>query len=556
MILQPKWSTACLDWEKRIVAKQSLIAFPPLFQDTADQALEIFADLRIVDAAGQPTMGEIARPWVTDFVGSIFGSYDAVTGRRLITEYLLLISKKNGKSTDAAGIMLTALILNWRESAEFLILAPTLEVANNSYKPARDMIRADDELAKLFQVQDHLRTITHRGTGANLKVVAADSDAVSGKKATGVLVDELWLFGKKNDANAMLAEATGGLASRPEGFTIYLSTQSPDAPAGVWKQKLSYARDVRDGVVVDNRFLPVLYEFPKAMIKAGEHRNKKNFYITNPNIGLSVDVPFLEHEFDKAEREGDKALAIFLAKHMNVEVGLLLHNDGWPGAEFWLQQGRPRFGLQKILEQCEVVDVGIDGGGLDDLLGLSVLGRRKGDLKWMLWVRAWAHPSVLERRKDQVSHFVDFENDGDLVLVKSVGEDVLEVADICMEVENAGLLDKVGVDPAGIGAILDALVAAGVPEDKIVAISQGWKLHGATKTAERKLAGNMMIHASQPLMAYCAGNAKVVAVGNAVWITKQKSGSAKIDPLLATLNAVTLLSQNPKPMAGNSLFFM
>jgi len=31
--------------------------------------------------------------------------------------------------------MMTALILNWRESAEFFIIAPTVEVAGNSFKP-------------------------------------------------------------------------------------------------------------------------------------------------------------------------------------------------------------------------------------------------------------------------------------------------------------------------------------------------------------------------------------------------------------------------------------
>lgn len=541
----PQWTTACLDWERRIVTGESMLPCGPLFPAEAKAARSVFDVLRVADLAGAPPMGEVCLPWVLDFVSAVFGAYDADAGRRLITEFFLCVSKKNSKSTLAAGIMLTALIRNWRSSAEFLILAPTIEIANNSFIPARDMVRADAELNDLFLVQDHYRTITHRINKSSLKVVAADNETVGGKKATGVLVDELWLFGKQPNAENMLREACGGLASRPEGFTIFLSTQSDTAPAGVFRQKLLYARGVRDGRIDDKKFLPVLYEFPQKMVEAKAFLDPLNFRVTNPNLGASVDPEFLDREARKALNDGPESQAGFFAKHLNVEIGLALISNRWAGADFWEAQARPRFSLRDLLDRCEVVDVGIDGGGLDDLLGLAALGRETDTGDWILWTHAWAHPSVMERRKSESERFQDFARDGDLTIVEHIGDDIEQVADIVDCVRVSGKLDKIGVDAHGIGAILDAIVEAGVHEDKIVAISQGWKMTGAIKTAERRLAEGAMVHGGQKMMAWCVGNAKVEPRGNAIVVTKAASGTAKIDPLMAMFDAVSLMLLNP-----------
>ena len=538
-----EWTTACPDWEGRLIQRRSIIP-PPIFADQAAQALAIFKELRVVDLPGKPTFGDCAEQWVFDFVAAIFGAYDAETGKQLIREFFLLISKKNTKSTIAAGIMLTAVILCWREEEEHLILAPTKEVADNSFKPAAGMIRADEELAALFHVQDHIRTITHRVSRASLQVVAADTDTVSGKKSGRILVDEHWLFGKQPKAEAMFMEATGGQVSRDEGWVIYLTTQSDEPPAGVFKDKLNYYRDVRDGKVSDPKSLGVLYEFPPRMIESKEFLDPANFYITNPNIGRSVSAEWLEDQLRKVKARTDGAFQQFLAKHLNVEIGLNLRSDRWAGADFWEAQGR-RMTLDDLLERSEVVDVGIDGGGLDDLLGLAVIGRDRETREWLTWCKAWAHKSVLERRKEIAPRLHDFARAGDLSLVEHMGEDVAEVAQIVARIEAMGLLDKVGCDPAGLGGILDALVEAEVPQDKIVGVSQGWRLGGAIKTAERKLAEGVLVHGGQPLMAWCVGNAKVEPKGNAILITKQASGSAKIDPLMAMFNAVSLMALNP-----------
>ena len=550
----PTWTTANPEWEKRIVEGGSLVPFSPLFPDEAAAGLEVMRMLRIVDAPGSPTIGESCAPWVLDFAAAVFGSYDPDSGRRLIREFFLMVPKKASKSTIAAAIMMTLLLRNWRQSAELIVIAPTVEVAQNAFAPARDMVKHDEELSELLHVQEHVRTITHRTTGATLKIVAADSNTVAGKKASFVLVDEVHQFGSMATAEGMLREATGGLAARPEGAILYLTTQSDQPPAGVFKSKLDYARGVRDGVVKDDRFLPVIYEFPEHMIQAGEHKNPANFHLVNPNMGYSVDRGFLEREFQKAEVEGESSMRGFLAKFLNVEIGLNLRSDRWAGADFWEAQAKaPGITLDDLLSRCEVVDVGIDGGGLDDLLGLNVTGREIGTGKWLTWSHAWAHPSVLERRKSEAPRLRDLEAEGDLTIVEFMGEDVEQLAAYVKQCEDAGLLDKIGIDPGGIGGVLDALVEAGIPQEKVIGISQGWKLMGSIKTAERKLAEGVLEHGAQPLMAWAVSNARIEQKGNAIVITKQASGTAKIDPLMAMLNAVSLMAMNPAG-AGKSFW--
>lgn len=548
----PEWSTSCIDWEDRLIRRESIIP-PPIYPEEAERALVIFKQLRVCDLPGKPTFGECCDQFVFDFVAVIFGAYDCETGNQLIREFFLLISKKNTKSTVAAGIMLTALILCWREEEEHLILAATKEIADNSFKPAAAMVRADEELSDMFQVQDHIRTITHRVTKNSLKVVAADTDTVSGKKSGKILIDEHWLFGTKHNAESMLMEATGGQVSRNEGWIIILTTQSDNPPAGVFKDKLLYYRQVRDGIIEDKRSLGILYEFPLSMIESKGYLKPENFYITNPNLGKSVSQEWLEANLKKTLNKTDGSLQVFLAKHLNIEIGLALRSDRWSGAEFWDDCADPNITLEYILKHCEVVDVGIDGGGLDDLLGFCVVGRF-GDGEdheaktWLTWHHAWAHPSVLERRKEIAPALKDFEKEGTLTIVQNVGDDIDEVADMIELIDKAYLLDKVGVDPVGIADVLDALEARKIAKDKIIGVSQGWKLGGAIKTTERRLAKKSIRHAGSGLMKWCLGNARVEPRANSILITKQASGTAKIDPLMANLNANTLMAMNPPSM--------
>lgn len=537
-----EWDTSCRDWRERITAGQSLCPALPLHEKQAALAVAVFDRLRLPDVPGNPTLAEAGGDWFRELVRALFGSYDEATKQRHIRELFLMVPKKSSKTTYAAALLLTAVLVSPRPRAEYLFIGPTVEISDLAFKQAAGMIEIDPVLSAKFLVQHHVKKITYRPTGAFLKVKSFSPTVVTGSKPSGVLIDEIHVIGEMNNADRVVGQLRGGLISQPEAFLVNITTQSERPPAGVFAAELMKARKVRDGEL-RAPILPVLYEFPPGT----DWRDQSKWWMVTPNRGKSITVERLIPDYEQAEASGEGELRRWASQHLNIEIGLALHSDRWAGADFWESQGVVAgLTLDQLIQRSEVIAIGIDGGGLDDLLGLAAVGRDRDTRQWLAWTHAWAHPSVLERRKQEASRFHDFAKDGDLTLVKNIGEDVADVADIVSTVYESGLLDKVGVDPSGIGAILEALSEAGIPDDKVIGISQGWKMTGAIKTAERKLAEGVLVHGGQALMAWCCGNAKVEPRGNAVIITKQAAGSAKIDPLMALFNAVTLLSLNPE----------
>ena len=541
-----EWCTAVPDWEDRIRDGRTLIPDLPLYDAPAEKALRIFKRLRVPDLIGTPTYGEVCEPWVFDLVRAIFGSYDPETKRRMLREFFLLIPKKNGKSAIAAAIILTACIMNERPEAELLLIAPTITIAKIAFKQMWGMIRLDPELDKRFHVREHVRTITHRVSRAEIAIKAADSDVITGGKAAYTLIDETHEFARKSRADGVFLELRGALASRPEGFLMQITTQSKTQPAGVFKAELEQARAVRDGRL-DLPILAVLYELPVKMAKRWQDR--KTWGLVNPNLGISVDPQFLADQLVKARETGPAALALLASQHFNVEIGVGL-GGGWNGAVHWARAAQEGLTFDELMKRSEVAVVGLDGGGLDDLFGLCVTGRDRETKDYLQWFHAWAHPEVLKARKEIAPRLQDFAAAGDLTIL---GEDdptgdIEGAADIIEQLLLAGLLPEsaaIGLDTAQVYAILEELIGRGIEEDQIKYIGQDWRLSPAIWGVERKLKNGTLRHGGQPMMDWVLGNVKVEQRGSAVRMTKEAAGRAKIDPLIAGMNSFALMSQNP-----------
>lgn len=546
------WNLSCPDWWDRLRAGKSLVPDLPLWTDEGERAVRIFNKLRLADVPGTPTMEEAGGDWFRDIVRAMFGSVDPVTRQRMIRELFALVPKKNSKTTDGALLMVTALLMNQRPRAGFVMTAPVQDVAQLAFDAAAGAIELDGVLAKKFHVRHHLKTILHRETKAELEIMTFDPTVLTGQKISGgALIDELHVCAKMAKAPKALRQIRGGMLPFPEAFLAFITTQSDEPPVGVFADELQKARDIRDGKR-EGAMLPVLFEFPQEIQQSEDRKweNPELWPLVTPNLGKSITIDRLKADHADAKETNESELRVWASQHLNIEIGLALMSRSWAGAEFW---GKCASGLtlDDLIARSDVAVVGADGGGLDDLLGLCVIGRDRDTRKWLHWAHAWAHRIVLERRKDVAEALQGFEKDGDLTLVESPGDDVVQVADIICRIRDAGLLPEkqaIGVDAAGIGDIVDELTSPerGITLDQIVAISQGWRLNAAIKTTERKLAGGEIEHTGSRLMTWCVGNAKVEAKGNAVAITKQTAGSAKIDPLMATFDAVSLMALNPE----------
>ena len=550
---------ACPDWWNKLKRGQTPMAEVPVNPAKAKKALNFFNRLRLPDVPGNPRLADACGDWFRDILVAFLASEDPATKERLVWELLCMVPKKSSKTTYTAGLKLTALFMCEVPNGQMLLIGPSQNISNRLFDQAQGMIRLDDRLQKIFRIQDHLKTITRYKTGTAIEVKTFDTSIVTGEIPLMTTIDEVHELGKKNGAQQVMQQIRGGGITMTGGQLLMITTQSDKEPTGIWKSEIAKARAIRDGRAGANPImLPVLYEFPEPLQKKDEFwRNRANWPLVLPNLGRSISQRRLEDDYTNNGAISAEAEQIWVSQHLNIEIGLGLHSERWIGADHWEKAVQPDLTLDEIIETSDVCVVGLDGGGLDDLLGLAVLGRHAETKTWQHWGRAWADRGVLELRKNIADELLELEEAGELTLVDNLEEEAHpEIVAVCERLRDAGLLpeqDGIGMDPEGVASIVDALIDADFAIEDIRAISQGYKLNAAIKGTPVKLKNRALVHCNQHLMRWCVTNAKTETRGNAVLVTKAKSGSAKIDPLMALFNAVQLMSWNPVAANGGAV---
>lgn len=554
------WDLSCPNWEARIRDGRSLIPELKLNTAEADMGLAFFDELCLPDVPGLPKMRDACGSWFRDIVRAAFGSWFPDRQERMIRDILAMLPKGQSKTTYSAGLSIVAMLMNRRPRAEALFVAPTQAIADNAYDKAAGMIEASADLKRRFQTIDHHKTIRDRVTKTELKVKTFDVNILTGAILIFALLDELHLLGRNPHTPKVLRQIRGGLEKTPEGLLLITTTQSDDIPSGAFRDELHNARKVRDGAFrgkVSRPLLPILYEFPADIAKDKEKwQDPARWPMVMPNLNRSVHVKSLIADWETERSKNDQAIRIWASQHLNIEMGVGMKTDGWPGAEFWAEAEDDTITIETLIERCEVIVACADGGGLDDLFGFGLIGRERVTKNWLTWSHAWCHRGVLERRKSIASHLQQFAEAKELTIVDNKLDDIVDMVAIIKQVNEAGLLACVALDPEGpYGELVDALADIGITEEgeQIVGVAQGYKLMNAIKSTERKLANGTMWHAKSALMDWVVGNVKIEPTATAIRATKQNAGDAKIDPWAAIMDGATVMVRNPEPVGSKEV---
>ncbi len=551
----PRFS--CPDWWDRIQSGQTPMADVPVNAARAAKAVAFFNRLRLPDVPGNPPLAEACGDWFRDILCAFLASEDPDTQQQLVWELLCMVPKKNSKTTYVAGLGLTALYMLEVPNRQMLLVGPSQNISERCFGQAQGMIRLDPKLDKIFKVQDHLKCITRRKTGTKLDVKTFDTTIVTGEIPILTILDEVHELGKKAKAAAVMQQIRGGGITKQRGQVLMITTQSDEPPAGIWRTELDKARAIRDGKGGSSPILlPVLYEYPvEKQLNQDYWRDPLNWDMILPNMNRSIDRQAIIDDYENNGRATKEAEQIWASQHLNIEIGVGLGGDGWSGAMHWNScVDETLKDLDDLLGRSEVCTIGIDWGGADDLAALYVIGREKITRRWLGWGVAWARPTVFEQRKSIASRLRQFQEDGDLIVARSGEEQAASAAAICRKIYDTGLLpaeEGIGLDSAGVALLLDALEELDLTEPLVRAVMQGWKLQTAISSVPLKLEDKRFVHGDQSIMAWSVGNAKQTLKGSNYIVTKEVSGAAKIDLLMALFNAAMLMFQNPEAAHGN-----
>lgn len=310
--------------EKKIVtSKRVAKAYSKLVNDIQNPSEYIFDEARgerpiqFIERFCKHSKGEWAgKPLKLElfqkaYIQALFGFVHRDTKLRKYKESLLLMARKNGKSTLLAGIALYMLIGDKEAGAEVYSVATKKDQARLIFDEVCNMVKQSPELRRF--IKKRKSDLYFSLAMAKFMPLGKLSDTLDGLNSHLVIIDELHAVKDRNLYDVMKQSQS----ARRQPMLIMITTAGTVREC-IYDDMYDYATKVVDGVITDNTFLPVLYELDSKE----EWQDPTKWIKANPALGAVKKVSDLIDKVNRA-RQSPKDLSSILCKDFNIRQTLI-----------------------------------------------------------------------------------------------------------------------------------------------------------------------------------------------------------------------------------------
>lgn len=252
---------------------------------------------------GQPVRLEL---WQKAMLQAVFGFVHKETGYRRCREFVLLVGRKNGKSTLLAGIGLYMLIGDGEGGAETYCVATKRDQARIVFSEAVNMVSQSPALRK--HLKKRKTDLYFPVAFGKFEPLASESNSLDGLNSHCVIIDELHAIKDRNLYDVMRQSMT----ARTQPLLAMITTAGFVREC-IYDDIYDYACRVLDGVVEDERFLAFLYELDDR----SEWVDFRAWEKANPGLGAIKSYEELAANVERAKNDAN-FLPTVLTKDFNV----------------------------------------------------------------------------------------------------------------------------------------------------------------------------------------------------------------------------------------------
>jgi len=477
-------------------------------------------------------------PWQQFILWVLFGWFNKDGSRRYRYAYIE-VARKNGKTTLAAGIGNYLFIADGEPGAEVYSSATSRNQAKICFNEARNMVRASPALKSRVTVYQHNMHII--ANASKFEPISSDTRKQEGLNPHGAIIDEYHVH-KSTEMYDVIKSALG---ARRSPLILIITTAGFEKESPCYRLRKTCI-DILSGIKhQDNMFAAIF-----TLDEDDDWQNEKLWKKSNPNLGISVGLKYLQEEYQSAMNNRGTEEVNFKTKNLNIWTDAA---KVWIPDDIWMK-GALEINEKKLIgRECYM---GLDLSEKYDIEALVLLFPPTGDDdKFTILPYFWI-PAEKVKNKEEAVDYLLWEQQGFVNIVSGnvVDDDLVkELIIACAEKYDVRML---GYDDWNSKKFITDLGKAGFPiEEKSSKVSQYMStLSSPTKELYNMVVDGKLNHGGNPILRWMIGNVVLrYDTNNNYRIDKSKS-SERVDGVSATINAICEWMTPPEEDAINRIY--